>query len=93
MHDDPHLVQEKVERRVQAVLALFQGESVARVRARFGICRSDLYKFKRRAAVALRQAVQDQSRGPHSPRNRLPPLWPGGSRAGGSQSSCGHAGR
>jgi hypothetical protein len=73
MHDASGVGHDKVERRLQAVLALFRQEPMARVRARFGIGRSDLYKFQRRAASALREALQDHPRGPRSPHNRLPP--------------------
>ena len=44
----------KLERRVQAVLALFRGVPAARVSVQFGICPSDLYKFRRRALAAMR---------------------------------------
>ena len=57
--------------RVRAVLALFGGMSVARVSAQFGLCRSALYKFRRRALTALRQAIEDYPRGPKPPHNRL----------------------
>jgi hypothetical protein len=73
MHDASGVGHDKVERRLQAVLALFRQEPMARVRARFGIGHSDLYKFQRRAASALREALRDHPRGPRSPHNRLPP--------------------
>jgi transposase len=63
----------KEERRVQAVLALWRGESVQHVSQRYHISRSDLYKFQRRARYALRQALRDQRRGPRHAANRLPP--------------------
>jgi transposase InsO family protein len=56
---------------VRAVLALFGGASVAHVAAQFGISRSALYKFRRRALTALRQALEDHPRGPKQPHNRL----------------------
>jgi transposase InsO family protein len=57
--------------RLQAVLALFRGEKVLDVSARFGICRSDLYKFRTRALTAIREALQDHPRGPKRPGNRI----------------------
>jgi Homeodomain-like domain len=61
------------ERRVQAVLALFRGASVAKVSTQYRIGRSDLYKFRARALVALREALRDRPRGPKRPHNRLDP--------------------
>lgn len=58
--------------RLRAVLALFKGESVAQVSAQFGISRSSLYEYKRRALVAMREVLKDRRRGPRRPRNRLP---------------------
>src|SRR5215831_6908668 len=63
----------KEERRVQAVLALWRGESVRQVSQRYHISRSDLYKFQRRARCALRQVLRDQRRGPRRAANRLTP--------------------
>jgi transposase InsO family protein len=63
----------KQQRRVQAVLALFRGVPVAQVVTQFGICRSDLYKFRRRALSAIHQALDDRPRGPKVPHNRLDP--------------------
>ena len=63
----------KEERRVQAVLALWRGESVRHVSQHYQISRSDLYKFQRRARYALRQALRDQRRGPRHAANRLTP--------------------
>lgn len=37
----------------------------------YGICRSDLYKFRRRVLVVMEQALQDQSTGPKRPANRI----------------------
>lgn len=68
MKDEP-TVDEKEERRFEAVLALFKGEAVAHVCHQYSISYSDLYKFRRRALVAMRQAMTDQRRGSkHSPR-------------------------
>jgi transposase InsO family protein len=64
-------VSAKEERRVQAVLALLKGEHAPCVSARFGINRSDLYKFRKRALDAMRHALADQPRGPKRPHNRL----------------------
>ena len=59
--------------RLQAVLALLGGEPAAQVCAKFGICRSGLYKFRSRALNAMRQALSDEKRGPRIPHNRLEP--------------------
>jgi hypothetical protein len=61
----------KEEQRLQAVLALFRGEKASDVSASFGICRSDLYKFRGRALMAMREALKDHPRGPKRPSNRL----------------------
>ena len=61
------------ERRLYAVIALLQGTPAKQVVERFGICRSDLYKFRRRALQALREALSDQPRGAKRPHNRLAP--------------------
>ncbi|MEA2174564.1 MAG: putative transposase, partial [Blastocatellia bacterium] len=62
----------KEEQKLQAVLALFKGQVVAQVCQQYNICRSDLYKYKRRALAAMRSAMKDQRRGPKHPFNRLP---------------------
>jgi transposase InsO family protein len=61
----------KCQLRVQAVLALFRGEAVVQVSTQYQICRSDLYKFHRRALEAMREALNDEKRGPRTPHNRL----------------------
>jgi len=61
----------KTERRVQAVLALFQGEAVADVCGQYQIGRSDLYKYRHRALTAIRAALTDHPRGPRQPANHL----------------------
>jgi len=61
----------KTERRVQAVLAVFQGETVADVCRQYQIGRSDLYKYRHRALTAIRAALTDHPRGPHQPANHL----------------------
>jgi hypothetical protein len=48
--------------RVQAVLDLFRGDAVAEVSARYGIRRSGLYKFRRRALAAISEALADRGR-------------------------------
>jgi transposase InsO family protein len=63
---------DKEEQRLQAVLALFKGQAVAQVCQQYNICRSDLYKYRRRALAAIRSAMKDQQRGPKRPSNRLP---------------------
>src|SRR5947209_1299499 len=62
---------DKKERRVGAVLALLRGEPASQVCQQYSICRSDLYKFRRRALAAVRDAVKDRRRGPRRPSNRL----------------------
>jgi hypothetical protein len=59
------------EHRLQAVLALLRGEKASNVSTRFGICRSDLYKFRTRALTAIREALTDHPRGPKRPGNRI----------------------
>jgi hypothetical protein len=59
------------EHRLQAVLALLRGEKVLDVSARFGLCRSDLYKFRTRALTAMREALKVHPPGPKRPYNRL----------------------
>jgi len=44
---------------------------VAQVSTQYRICRSDLYKFHRRALEAMREALTDAKRGPRTPHNRL----------------------
>ena len=62
---------QKQEHRVQAVLALLHGVPVKQVSEHYRICRSDLYKFRRRARIAIEQALSDKPRGPKRPHNRL----------------------
>src|SRR5436190_7743069 len=71
MTEDDNIPADKAERRLQAVLALLHGQSATHVQQWSHICRSDLYKFKRRALVAMRAAVADSKRGPRTPANRL----------------------
>src|SRR4029450_14039893 len=59
------------EHRLQSVLALLRGEQAADVSTSFGICRSDLYKFRTRALTAIREALTDHPRGPKRPGNRI----------------------
>ena len=61
------------EHRLQPVLALLGGEPVADVTARFGMGRSILYKWRRRALTALQGALTDHRPGPKCPANRLSP--------------------
>jgi putative transposase len=70
--DDEATRTEKEERRLLAVLALLRGEPAAQVCQQYSICHSDLYKFRRRALAAMRDALKDQRRGPQRPSNRLP---------------------
>ncbi len=64
-------MEDKQQHRFKAVLALLKGEPVSMIIAQFGICRSDLYKFRERALTAIREALLDYPRGPKSPHNRL----------------------
>ena len=57
--------------RLQAVLDLLHGDTAAQVSARYGIGRSSLYKFKRRALAAIHDALGDQARGPKRPHNHV----------------------
>jgi transposase InsO family protein len=52
-------------------MALFRGEKASDVSTAFGICRSDLYKFRKRALEAMYCALVDHPRGPKRPPNRL----------------------
>ena len=61
----------KEELRFKAVLALLKGEPVSQVTIQFSICRSDLYKFRRRALTAIWQSLHDSPRGPKIPHNRI----------------------
>jgi transposase-like protein len=61
------------EHRLQAVLALLGGAPVPDVTARFGMGRSILYKWRRRALTALQGALTDPRPGPQCPANRLSP--------------------
>ena len=70
--DDEATGTEKEERRLLAVLALLRGEPAAQVCQQYNICRSDLYKFRRRALAAMRVAMKNQRRGSRRPSNRLP---------------------
>jgi transposase InsO family protein len=66
-------VQVKHAQRVQAILDLFHGDAMADVSTRYGIGRSDLYKFQRRALAAINDALADRRRGPRRPHNRIAP--------------------
>ena len=61
------------DHRLQAVLALLWGEPIPDVTARFGMGRSILYKWRRRALTALQGALTDHRPGPQCPANRLSP--------------------
>jgi len=61
----------KEEHRLDAVLAMFKGQAVAEVSAQFGISRSSLFEYKRRALAAMREALKDNRHGPRLPYNRL----------------------
>ena len=55
------------ERRFKAVSAL----PASQVVAQSGICRSDLYKLRKRALEAMWDAMCDHPKGPKNPHNRL----------------------
>lgn len=63
------------DRRIQAVLAMLHGDPVAQVSACYGIGRSALYKFRRRALAAISDALVDLPRGPKRPHNRVSADW------------------
>ena len=71
MDENQRAQPDKEERRLQGVLALLAGQPVATVCHHYHLCRSDLYKFKRRALEALREAMADRPRGPRQPPRRL----------------------
>jgi hypothetical protein len=52
-------------------MAMFRGEHASEIATTFGIPRSDLYKFRKRALAALREALVDHPRGPKQSHNRL----------------------
>lgn len=58
--------------RVQAVLALFGGASMPEVSWQYGIGRSALYGFRKRALTAIHGALADRRRGPRRCCNRIP---------------------
>jgi transposase InsO family protein len=64
-------VPDRHARRVRAVLDLFRGDAVTDVSMRYGIGRSDVYKFRRRALAAINEALAYRGRGPRRPHNRL----------------------
>jgi hypothetical protein len=49
---------------LQALLAMVRGVQATQVSGQFGIPRSDLYKFRKRALAAMREALVDHPRGP-----------------------------
>jgi transposase len=61
----------KEDRRLQAVMAMFRGEHATEIATTFGMPRSDLYKFRKRALAAMRNALVDHPRGPKRAHNRL----------------------
>jgi hypothetical protein len=52
---------------------VFRGTSVGEVSTPYRRGRSDLYKFRARALVAMCEALRDRPRGPKRPLNRLDP--------------------
>jgi transposase InsO family protein len=73
METTPQSTRSTCEHRLHAVLALLGGEPVPDVTDRFGIGRSILYKWRRRALTALQGALMDHHPGPQCPANRLSP--------------------
>src|SRR5262247_3885893 len=73
MEPTPQPTRPTWEHRLQAVLALLGGEPVPNVTTRFGMGRSILYKWRRRALTALQGALTDHRPGPQCPANRLSP--------------------
>ena len=73
METTPLPIRPTWEHRLQAVLALLGGEPVPHVTARFGMGRSILYKWRRRALTALQGALTEHRPGPQCPANRLSP--------------------
>ena len=71
METTPQPTRPTWEHRLHAVLALLGGEPVPDVIVRFGIGRSILYKWRRRALTALQGALTDHRPGPQCPANRL----------------------
>lgn len=62
----------KTEIRVQAVFAMFKGESIRSVFERFGICRSTLYQLRKRAINAVRREIENPNQRKTPAHNRLP---------------------
>lgn len=62
----------KEAQRLKAMLALFKGQTITQVSTQFGISRSSLYDYKRRAFAAIRETLKDKRRGPQHPSNRIP---------------------
>jgi len=73
METTPQPTRPTWEHRLHAVLALLGGEPVPDVTTRFGMGRSILYKWRRRALTALQGALTDHRPGPQCPANRLSP--------------------
>src|ERR1039457_1658270 len=61
----------KHAQRVAAVLALLRGDSAKDVSGHYRMSRSTLYKFRKRALVAMQEALSDHRRGPQRPHNRV----------------------
>ena len=64
-------ISQKEERRFQAILAMLKGQSLSDIIEGYGICRSDLYKFRNRALTAMKNALCDLPRGTRAPHNRI----------------------
>jgi transposase len=71
MTENGKTLDEKEERRLRAVLAMLQGQPATQVQQHYRLCRSGLYKFKRRALMAMRTVLADQRKGPRIPANKL----------------------
>lgn len=65
-------ISRKEERRFQAILAMIEGQPLSDITEEYEMCRSDLYKFRKRALKAMKNAMCDLPRGPIAPHNRIP---------------------
>ena len=65
-------IPQKEKRRFQAVLAMLEGQPLSDITKEYGICRSNLYRFRKRALKAMRNAMRDLPRGPRVAHNRIP---------------------
>jgi hypothetical protein len=76
MTDDAPPIPPKCQRRVPAVLALFHGEAVEQVSTQYRMCRSDLYKFHRRALTSSSTRNCTLARNASHRTSRISGAWP-----------------